>query len=113
MARAGRWRCCNPLSTLAHTPSTLITTLPAAHPNSAAWEDKASAAAKDPAEEDGRSPWRRLLALVVCLALALGLGLILLAVVLLLNTLVAGLRRWGEARHGRPAAADGLVGVQS
>jgi tungstate transport system permease protein len=46
------------------------------------------------------------------LPLALGLGMVLLAVVLLLNTLVAGLRRWGEARHGRPAAVDGPVGVQ-
>jgi tungstate transport system permease protein len=46
------------------------------------------------------------------LPLALGLGMVLLAVVLLLNALVAGLRRWGEARHARPAAADGLVGVQ-
>jgi tungstate transport system permease protein len=36
----------------------------------------------------------------------------LLAVVLLLNALVAGLRRWGETRHARPAAADGLVGAQ-
>ena len=45
------------------------------------------------------------------LPLALGLGMVLLAVVLLLNTLVAGLRRWGEARHGRPAAVDGPVGV--
>jgi tungstate transport system permease protein len=46
------------------------------------------------------------------LPLALGLGMVLLAVVLLLNALVAGLRRWGEARHARPAAADGLVGAQ-
>jgi tungstate transport system permease protein len=46
------------------------------------------------------------------LPLALGLGMVLLAVVLLLNALVAGLRRWGEVRHGRPAAADGLVGAQ-
>jgi tungstate transport system permease protein len=46
------------------------------------------------------------------LPLALGLGMVLLAVVLLLNALVAGLRRWGETRHARPAAADGLVGVQ-
>jgi tungstate transport system permease protein len=46
------------------------------------------------------------------LPLALGLGMVLLAVVLLLNALVAGLRRWGEVRHGRPATANGLVGVQ-
>ena len=39
-------------------------------------------------------------------------GMVLLAVVLLLNALVAGLRRWGESRHARPAAADGPVGVQ-
>jgi tungstate transport system permease protein len=41
------------------------------------------------------------------LPLALGLGLILLAVVLLLNALIAGLRRWREAREGgtTPAAA--------
>jgi tungstate transport system permease protein len=45
------------------------------------------------------------------LPLALGLGMVLLAVVLLLNALVAGLRRWGEARHARPAAADGLLGA--
>ena len=46
------------------------------------------------------------------LPLALGLGMVLLAVVLLLNALVAGLRRWGEARHARPVAADGLMGAQ-
>jgi len=46
------------------------------------------------------------------LPLALGLGMVLLAVVLLLNALVAGLRRWGEARHARPAATEGLVGAQ-
>jgi tungstate transport system permease protein len=46
------------------------------------------------------------------LPLALGLGVVLLAVVLLLNALVAGLRRWGEVRHARPAAADGLVCAQ-
>ncbi|MDD2846621.1 MAG: ABC transporter permease [Rhodoferax sp.] len=34
------------------------------------------------------------------LPLALGLGLILLSVVLLLNALIAGLRRWREAREG-------------
>ena len=34
------------------------------------------------------------------LPLALGLGLVLLAVVLLLNAAVAGLRRWGEKRQG-------------
>ena len=36
------------------------------------------------------------------LPLALGLGLVLLAVVLCLNALVAGLRRWGERRQGDP-----------
>jgi len=36
------------------------------------------------------------------LPLALGLGMVLLVVVLLLNVLVAGLRRWGEQRPGRP-----------
>jgi tungstate transport system permease protein len=46
------------------------------------------------------------------LPLALGLGMVLLAVVLLLNALVAGLRRWGETRHARPANADVLVGAQ-
>jgi tungstate transport system permease protein len=45
------------------------------------------------------------------LPLALGLGMVLLAVVLLLNALVAGLRRWGEARHARPTT-DGLLGAQ-
>ena len=39
------------------------------------------------------------------LPLALGLGLILLAVVLLLNMLVSGLRRWREQQEG---AAGGL-----
>jgi tungstate transport system permease protein len=34
------------------------------------------------------------------LPLALGLGLILLSVVLLLNALIAGVRRWREAREG-------------
>jgi tungstate transport system permease protein len=47
------------------------------------------------------------------LPLALGLGMVLLAVVLLLNALVAVLRRWGDQRHARPATADGLVGAQS
>jgi tungstate transport system permease protein len=37
------------------------------------------------------------------LPLALGLGLILLSVVLLLNALIAGLRRWREAREGGTA----------
>jgi tungstate transport system permease protein len=46
------------------------------------------------------------------LPLALGLGMVLLAVVLLLNALVAGLRRWGEARLARPAANNSLVGAQ-
>ena len=39
------------------------------------------------------------------LPLALGLGLVLLAVVLLLNAAVAGLRRWGEKRQGGQLAA--------
>ena len=38
------------------------------------------------------------------LPLALGLGLVLLAVVLLLNTLVAVLRRWREQQEGAPGA---------
>jgi tungstate transport system permease protein len=38
------------------------------------------------------------------LPLALGLGLVLLLVVLLLNAAVAGLRRWGERRHGLNAS---------
>ncbi len=39
------------------------------------------------------------------LPLALGLGLVLLAVVLILNAGVAGLRRWGEQRQGSPMAS--------
>ena len=46
------------------------------------------------------------------LPLALGLGMVLLAVVLLLNALLAGLRLWGETRHARPATDNGLVGAQ-
>ncbi len=42
------------------------------------------------------------------LPLALGLGLILLSVVLLLNALIAGLRRWREAREGGAAHAARL-----
>lgn len=38
------------------------------------------------------------------LPLAMGLGLVLLLVVLLLNAVVAGLRRWGEGRQGRQLA---------
>ena len=40
------------------------------------------------------------------LPLALGLGMVLLAVVLLLNALVAGLRLWGERCNARPAPVD-------
>ena len=43
------------------------------------------------------------------LPLALGLGLILLSVVLLLNALIAGLRRWREAREGGTVAAAPLA----
>ena len=43
------------------------------------------------------------------LPLALGLGLILLSVVLLLNALIAGLRRWREAREGGMAPAAPLA----
>jgi tungstate transport system permease protein len=43
------------------------------------------------------------------LPLALGLGLILLTVVLLLNALIAGLRRWREAREGGMAPAAPLA----
>jgi len=39
------------------------------------------------------------------LPLALGLGLVLLSLVLLLNVLVAGLRRWGAARQGQIVSA--------
>ena len=46
------------------------------------------------------------------LPLALGLGMVLLAVVLLLNALVAGLRLWGEQRYARPAPLDRTLGVQ-
>jgi tungstate transport system permease protein len=45
------------------------------------------------------------------LPLALGLGLVLLAVVLLLNALVAGLRLWGERRNARPAPVDRVPGA--
>ena len=41
----------------------------------------------------------------VDLPLALGLGLVLLSVVLLLNALVVGLRRWGEKRQGALVSA--------
>jgi tungstate transport system permease protein len=47
------------------------------------------------------------------LPLALGLGMVLLAVVLLLNALVAGLRRWGERHHARSSCTDHLLGVQT
>jgi tungstate transport system permease protein len=43
------------------------------------------------------------------LPLALGLGLILLSVVLLLNALIAGLRRWREVREGGTAPATPLA----
>jgi tungstate transport system permease protein len=43
------------------------------------------------------------------LPLALGLGLVLLSVVLLLNALIAGLRRWREAREGGTAHAAPLA----
>ena len=46
------------------------------------------------------------------LPLALGLGMVLLAVVLLLNALVAGLRQWGERRNARPAPEGRTLGVQ-
>jgi tungstate transport system permease protein len=46
------------------------------------------------------------------LPLALGLGMVLLAVVLLLNALVAGLRLWGERRNMRPAPDERTLGVQ-
>jgi tungstate transport system permease protein len=39
------------------------------------------------------------------LPLALGLGLVLLSLVLLLNVLVAILRRWGAARQGQMLTA--------
>jgi tungstate transport system permease protein len=42
------------------------------------------------------------------LPLALGLGLILLSVVLLLNALIAGLRRWREVREGGSASVSPL-----
>ena len=45
------------------------------------------------------------------LPLALGLGIVLLAVVLLLNVLVAGIRGWGERRLGRPNVPDSAAGT--
>jgi tungstate transport system permease protein len=47
------------------------------------------------------------------LPLALGLGMVLLAVVLLLNALVAGLRLWGERRNTRPAPEGRTLGVRA
>jgi tungstate transport system permease protein len=45
------------------------------------------------------------------LPLALGLGMVLLAVVLLLNACVAGLRWWGERRHARAIRAHAWQGL--
>jgi tungstate transport system permease protein len=45
------------------------------------------------------------------LPLALALGLVLLAVVLLLNTLLAGLRRWRERTHGAAGALPASLGA--
>jgi tungstate transport system permease protein len=45
------------------------------------------------------------------LPLALGLGMVLLGVVLLLNALLAVIRRWGERRHARPLPVIALDGV--
>jgi tungstate transport system permease protein len=47
------------------------------------------------------------------LPLALGLGLVLLAVVLLLNLLLAGLRLWAERRHAHPMKPQALEGLRS
>jgi tungstate transport system permease protein len=47
------------------------------------------------------------------LPLALGLGMVLLAVVLLLNALVSGLRQWGERRHASPKTVQALEGLRS
>jgi tungstate transport system permease protein len=46
------------------------------------------------------------------LPLALGLGIVLLAVVLLLNAMLAGLRLWGERRNARPASEGRTLGAQ-
>jgi tungstate transport system permease protein len=47
------------------------------------------------------------------LPLALGLGMVLLAVVLLLNALVAGLRLWGERRNAQPGVLEPLDGLRA
>jgi tungstate transport system permease protein len=45
------------------------------------------------------------------LPLALGLGMVLLAVVLMINALVAAIRLWGERRYARPQSPVVLDGV--
>jgi len=45
------------------------------------------------------------------LPMALALGLVLLGVVLLLNAVLAGVRRWAQGQAGRPGAPNTVGGL--